>query len=225
MKQEVEAKCAVEDIRAVEARVQTMGTLVVPWEFEANVLWDFPHAPLGKAGRLLRLRHSGAGAVLTYKEPVPGARAGIKTMAETETSVADPAAMSCMLDRLGLTPVWRYEKFRSVWRVPTASGPAGVCLDIVPCGQFVEVEAEAAAIAEVFSALHLTWGAEASRTYRDLFVDALAAQGLPSDTPMIFSLEAKEAWARALGVDLPPGDPFCLRDCGKNGCVTEEDDG
>ncbi len=213
MKQEVEAKCAVEDIRAVEARVQTMGTLVVPWEFEANVLWDFPHAPLGKAGRLLRLRHSAAGAFLTYKEPVPGARAGIKTMAETETSVADPTAMSCILDRLGLAPVWRYEKFRSVWQVPTASGLAGVCLDVVPCGQFVEVEAEAAVIAEVFSALHLTWGPEASRTYRDLFVDDLAARGLPPGAAMVFSGADKEAWARVLGVTLPLEDPFCLHDC------------
>lgn len=206
MKEEVEAKCAVQDIRRVEARVQTLGELVSPWGFEANVLWDFPDKRLAKTGRLLRLRYSAAGALVTFKEPLPKAAAGIKAMAEAETAVRSPAAMSSILARLGLAPVWRYEKFRSVWQVPTSSGLAGVCLDIVPCGQFVEVEADAAAIAAVFSALHLTRGPEASRSYRDLFADTLAVRGLPADTPMVFSCAEKEAWARMLGVDVPPED-------------------
>lgn len=206
MKEEVEAKCAVQDIRRVEACVQTLGELVSPWGFEANVLWDFPDKRLAKTGRLLRLRHNAAGALVTFKEPLPKAAAETKAMAETETTVGNPAAISSIWAQLGLKPVWRYEKFRSVWQVPTPSGLAGVCLDIVPCGQFVEVEGDATAIAAVFSALHLTWGPEASRTYRDLFADTLAVRGSPADTPMIFSRAEKQAWARMLGVETPPED-------------------
>lgn len=65
-------------------------------------------------------------------------------------------------------------------------------------------------------ALHLTWGPEASRTYRDLFVDDLAARGLPPGAAMVFSGADKEAWARVLGVTLPLEDPFCLHDCAMN---------
>lgn len=213
MKRETEAKCAVPDVLAVAVRLAGVGRQAVPWGFETNELWDFPDARLRAAGSLLRLRQAGGVALLTFKAPAAG-QPGLKTMAEAETAVADPAALRAILQGVGLASGWRYEKFRSVWQVETPAGQAGVCLDIVPCGQFVEVEGAPAAIAAVFELLHLRPGPEASRTYRDLFQHWQAEQGLPPEAPMSFAPDEAAAWAARLGIQGSPAQTlnFSLKD-------------
>jgi adenylate cyclase class 2 len=88
--------------------------------------------------------------VLTYKGPgasQPGrhrtarvqAASRYKIRQEQEILVQDPDALRRLLTALGLRPVFRYEKFRTTYRVP---GIAGVLveLDETPIGVFLELE-------------------------------------------------------------------------------------
>jgi adenylate cyclase class 2 len=201
MKTEIEAKFPVPDVAAVQARLAARGgRLAVPWELETNILWDFQGRSLGRKHQLLRLRQAGGVALLTFKEPTQGEDVRLKTMAEVQTSVGDAATMACIFQKLGLVPVWRYEKFRSVWHLALPQGQAAVCLDIVPCGQFVEIEAPPEAVHGAAVALGLVWGNDTAATYRDLHQRWLRDQGLPDDTPMVFLPEQVRFWAEQLGI-------------------------
>ncbi len=216
VKREMEAKCAVEDLRAVEGQLAHLGRQLQPWVFETNELWDFPDGRLKAAGCLLRLREVGETTLVTFKAPAPE-RAGVKSMDEAETVVASAPALRAILHGLGLRPGWRYEKFRSLWQVETPAGMAGICLDIVPCGQFIEVEGAPAAIAAAFAALGLTPGPEATQTYRDLFQAWLAAHNRPLEAPMVFTPQEAAAWRAHLNI-LPQHVPPTTRMTTDDGC-------
>jgi len=111
------------------------GRLIQPREFEDNIVYDRDGNPLKAAGRLLRLRRSGQTALLTYKAPVAGNHRH-KVRQEEETIVEDPAAVEAMLEGLGFRPIYRYQKYRTLFEV----GDLHVCLDETPLGCYVELE-------------------------------------------------------------------------------------
>jgi adenylate cyclase class 2 len=105
--------------------------------FESNVLYDTPNGELRSSGCLLRLRAWGGQFTVTYKAPALG-RGPHKERQEMETSVANPAVLGVIFERLGLRPYYRYEKFRAEYRMPGLRGTAA--LDETPLGVFVELE-------------------------------------------------------------------------------------
>jgi adenylate cyclase, class 2 len=104
--------------------------------FEANALFDTPKLSLRKAGALLRVRDAGGVATLTYKGPATIFKH--KSREELELRIADPHIMSAIIGRLGLTPAFRYEKYRTEYR---QSGRPGVAMvDETPIGAYLELE-------------------------------------------------------------------------------------
>lgn len=73
---------------------------------------------------------------LTFKgRPLPGPH---KNREELETGLSDPARFAEILARLGFHPVFRYEKYRTEFRMKR--GPGMAMLDETPIGVYVELE-------------------------------------------------------------------------------------
>ena len=108
---------------------------------EDNVLFDDAAASLSRRGCALRIRRTDQGGLLTYKGPRAD-REGVKTRPEWETSVADADALTAIVGALGYRPVFRYQKYREVFRWNGVE----VVVDETPIGTFLEIEGEIAAI-------------------------------------------------------------------------------
>jgi adenylate cyclase class 2 len=123
--------------------------------FEQNTLYDTRASDFRRRGRLLRVRMetspSGkARALMTSKAPAPSNRLGAarsryKERLEREVPVADSIRADRLLRSLGLRPGFRYEKYRTSFRLP------GLHLDLdeTPVGLFLELEGRPTAIDRV----------------------------------------------------------------------------
>jgi adenylate cyclase class 2 len=137
MPQETEIKLAVPDARAARRMLKAADFHVSRRRlFEGNTIFDTPRLNLRRSHTLLRLRETGGDAILTYKgAPVPSRH---KSREEIETVVEDPRAVRVVLERLGYRVVWRYEKFRTEYRLGRGAGMA--TLDETPIGVYLELE-------------------------------------------------------------------------------------
>jgi adenylate cyclase class 2 len=136
---ETEIKLRIGSAGEARKRIEAAGFEIFrPRVFEANLLLDTPSASLQTAGETLRVRERGGETILTYKGPVELDRH--KSREEIETSAGEAPALLAILARLGFTPTYRYEKFRTEYVRP---GEAGiVTVDETPIGCFLEIEGE-----------------------------------------------------------------------------------
>lgn len=162
---ETEVKIKVTDGVSVYSRITGFAEGIVPLVlFEDDTLYDFPDIRLFKAGSIFRLRRSSAAVrdeagkytakpdpekyKLTWKGPSDTSR-GYKEVEELEFDVSEPAAMSGMLRSFGLTPLFRYQKYRSVFELRGVK----IIYDETPMGLFLEIEGEADKIDETAGGL------------------------------------------------------------------------
>ncbi|OGD30405.1 MAG: hypothetical protein A2Y56_13955 [Candidatus Aminicenantes bacterium RBG_13_63_10] len=104
---------------------------------ETNVLYDFRDKPLTSRRQALRLRTVGRKCFLTFKgAPQKSRRFKIREEFEVEVRGEKPARK--ILQALGFVPVFRYEKFRTVFRRDRVK----ICLDETRLGVFLELEGE-----------------------------------------------------------------------------------
>jgi adenylate cyclase, class 2 len=160
---------------ATHALIQAGASPLRERVFEDNVAFDRPGRPLTQAGQLLRLRRSGDVSILTFKSKVEGEHRH-KVMLEHETVVADHAAMLRILAGLGYVPVYRYQKYRSSFRL----GGVEAVVDETPIGTFVELEGEAEAVDLAAASLGASPGDYIRATYRELHERHAAASGTPA---------------------------------------------
>ena len=134
---EIEIKLRVPGAAAARRLLKAAGFGVVKRRvFEANVLFDDASRELLATRRLLRVRRAGGRAILTYKgTPEPGRH---KSREELETPLIRPEEFEAILARLGYTPIFRYEKFRTEFRRGKQAGL--IALDETPVGVFLELE-------------------------------------------------------------------------------------
>ena len=140
---EIEIKLEIQSLRAVKRRLPGLGFRVSePRHFESNTLFDFPDLRLWKTRCLLRLRRDGNGWLLTFKG-APARSQRYKVRREIETRLEDGRLAEEILVRLGLSPAFRYEKFRTVYvpgRRPSATGGGLLVCDETPIGNYLELE-------------------------------------------------------------------------------------
>jgi adenylate cyclase class 2 len=136
--QEIEIKLAVADAASARQLLRRVGFRISrPRVFEANTVFDTADLTLRNHGRLLRLRLAGRDATLTYKgTPLPGPH---KRREEIECRVQEAEVMAVLLSRIGFTPMFRYEKYRTEFREPGTSG-CEVVVDETPIGVYLELE-------------------------------------------------------------------------------------
>ena len=135
-------------VPAREALARVGARPVRPRHFEDNVLLDDPSRSLSSSGRLLRLRRTGDGSVLTFKGPRRIVE-GIKSREEIEAAVADADALLAIFAGLGLGPVFRYQKYRETY----AWEDVEIVVDETPIGTFFEIEGPLAGIHRAAAAL------------------------------------------------------------------------
>jgi adenylate cyclase class 2 len=134
---ETEIKLAVPDAKTARRLLRAAGfEISKPRVFETNMAFDTPELGLRRAATLLRVRQAGVVATLTYKGPPDIGRH--KSREELELEISDARAMAAIIERLGLGPVFRYDKYRTEYRQPRRSGIA--TLDETPVGVFLELE-------------------------------------------------------------------------------------
>jgi adenylate cyclase class 2 len=132
--------------------------------FEDNWVYELPDGKLRK-GQYLRVRYSGDGngsgrrheGVLTYKgkskrESAESKRKnkGRKVREEIETSVGKPSKLVKIFKRLGLRRSFRYQKYRTIYRVRLDDERELLAMfDETPIGNFLELEGDGATIESV----------------------------------------------------------------------------
>jgi adenylate cyclase class 2 len=206
MARETEVKLEITDVpafhRALErigARPAGPGTSKV---HEENVIFDTAKRGLAKHGQLLRIRTETPQAesnskkdapkqrvVLTFKQPVAqpsGAELEsasdwpYKVREEIEVEVADAWNLSRIFVGLGMSGWFRYEKYRTTFRLPDSNVWAKgllIELDETPIGTFVELEGPAPAIDRAAQELEFSQRDYILKNYLGLYVQDCRRKG------------------------------------------------
>jgi adenylate cyclase class 2 len=181
---ETEVKIALPSAAAGERLLRAAGFRVVCRRvFEANTIYDTAERSLKGSGRMLRLRTAGKTATVTYKGVATIGRH--KSREELETTVHDARAIGMIFERLGFTPMFRYEKYRTEYRRP--SGRGGVAMiDRTPIGEFMELEGTPEWIDRTAKELGFSHEDYDTRSYGRVYLDWCEQEGVePSN--MVFT--------------------------------------
>ncbi len=175
MARETEIKLKISDMPAFQRALKRIGARPAsPGHskvHEQNVIFDTPQGGLAKHGQLLRIRtetpQTGSKpkkggrkqrVVLTFKQPLArpaDARmqnedyGPYKVREEIEVEVLEAGNLTRIFEGLGMSGWFRYEKYRTTFRLPGSKAWAKgllIELDQTPIGTFVELEGPAAAI-------------------------------------------------------------------------------
>lgn len=191
---ETEVKLRVTDLAALIHRLKRLGATQYGRVLEQNTLYDTPDSDFRGRRRLLRLRietpapskliPGGARrAILTSKAPVrESRRSRYKEKLEREVAVESPERWPAALRAIGLRPTFRYEKYRTTFRLP------GLHLDLdeTPVGIFLELEGTPRAIDCAARALGCAPREYINGTYWDLYAAACRRRGV-APTNMILT--------------------------------------
>ena len=183
MAQEIEVKFPLRDRAALIRKLQDIGaTRLYPETFEDNIVLD-RRGELKTKGALLRVRKFGKYSLVTYKGPM-SIDGGVKSREEVQTGVESFELAIELLDALGFKPVFRYQKFREVWRIQDVE----VVLDRTPIGEYFEIEGPMDLIRTVSSELGMNMDQAIRQSYADLYRQARRTR---SDLPenMVFAPE------------------------------------
>ncbi|MFW5734730.1 MAG: class IV adenylate cyclase [Oceanidesulfovibrio sp.] len=178
---EMEIKFLDADFDRVRETLQGLGAERKGRWFERNLVFDDAKRTLRQKGVLLRLRQDRA-AVLTLKQPPERKTEGVKTYVESETRVEDFESTRDVLEGLGYTVAFRYEKIREEW----TRGGVNICLDELPFGRFVELEGNREAILALAEELSLPLDTSSTATYHELNRVRRQENKLPPDESFVF---------------------------------------
>jgi adenylate cyclase class 2 len=164
MAQEIEVKFPLRDRAALVARLRAAGgERLYPETFEDNIVLD-RRGELRTKGCLLRVRKFGKYVLATYKGPL-AYEAGVKTREEVQTGMESFERAIQLFDSLGFKPVFRYQKFREVWRVHEVE----VVLDRTPIGEYFEIEGNMETIRATVTELELNMDDAIRSSYAELY--------------------------------------------------------
>jgi adenylate cyclase class 2 len=185
--QEREVKLAAGSAREARARLRRAGFAPITGRlFEANTLFDTPGLELRGNSKLLRIREVGGKVVVTFKGPSePGVH---KVREEIEYTASRAREAALVLDRLGLRPVFRYEKYRTEFQRPRERGIA--TLDETPIGIYMELEGPAGWIDRTARELGFTEQQYITKSYGTLYEEYCEQLG-QKPTNMVFPSRAK----------------------------------
>jgi adenylate cyclase class 2 len=173
---EIELKFPVNDPRSLQNLLPTLGFhLVTARTFEQNTLYDTPDRELRLRREILRIRQYGHLCTVTHKrlsnqEPVDTTRYKIRI--ETETIVAEGAALAEIFHQIGYDPVFVYEKYRTEWSFALEDGAtAHLVIDETPIGNYAELEGPTDWIDRTLALLDVGHAVCLTDSYGKLFLD------------------------------------------------------
>ena len=137
---EQEIKLPVPDLEQAGQKLARLGAIEnKARHFEDNYLLDTSEQTLQKNKTALRVRMVANKAILTFKGQ-PDTSAGIKSREEIECELSQPDHLLRIFSRIGFAPVFRYQKYRTVYEIRGVS--LQFCLDETPIGNYLELEGE-----------------------------------------------------------------------------------
>jgi len=215
MPQEIEIKLRIDNSRSFLRSLKKLGAKPSsPRVHEHNLIFDTPDGGLAKHGQLLRIRTESPTPVgkkrpskaptrtlLTFKSPPdqlaigpatpPPADRRYKIREETELVLADGSPLQKIFEGLGLKGWFRYEKFRTPYRLPARlSWAKNLILDYdeTPIGTFLELEGPGPAIDQAAKALGFSPRDYVTKNYLVLYLDDCKRQGV-QPTHMLFDTD------------------------------------
>src|SRR5438046_5541683 len=167
MPQEIEVKFPLRDRGDIVRKLQEIGAhRLYPETFEDNIVLD-RRGELRTKGSLLRVRKFGKYALATFKGPM-SIGGGVKSREEVQTGVESFELAIQLFDSLGFKPVFRYQKYREVWRVRDVE----VVLDRTPIGEFFEIEGALEMLKSITMELGMNFDQAIRMFYSDLYRQA-----------------------------------------------------
>lgn len=173
-----------------------------PRVHEHNLIFDTPDGGLAKHGQLLRIRtetpapagkkrpsKSSPRVILTFKSPpeqlaigpaAPSPDRRHKVREEIELVLTDASSLQKIFEGLGLRGWFRYEKFRTPYRLPARLSWARdllLDLDETPIGTFLELEGPGPAIDRAALELGFSPRDYVLKNYLVLYLDACRQRG------------------------------------------------
>ena len=199
---EIEVKFPIPDPVAFQSRLTALGFhLDTPRTFEHNTLYDTPTRELRERKEILRIRQYGSLCTVTHKRKLNANEAAdttrYKIRIETETAVAEGAALGAIFEQLGYTPAFIYEKYRSEWSHPIGSDLTGhLVIDETPIGTWAELEGPTDWIDTKLAELNIDPATCLTDSYGTLFLNWKQRTGSPAEnltfaaiaTPALVSL-------------------------------------
>ncbi|HEV2222838.1 MAG TPA: class IV adenylate cyclase, partial [Candidatus Acidoferrales bacterium] len=189
-KREVEIKLRVRDLAWLLGRLRELGATCAGSVHEENTLYDTTTRDFERMQAILRIRREraarppgkarrrgkrtkGAGGLITYKGMVSGKRGAsggkYKVREEIEYRVKNAARIERLFARLGLRRGFRYEKYRTKYRLESFP-ELDLDLDETPIGTFLELEGSRRAIDGVARALGYTEKDYIAVSYLELYL-------------------------------------------------------
>lgn len=201
---ECERKYIGVDFVAVRAFLQANNARSEGAHMESNSLWDTAERSLRPKGMLLRLRTQqwfkgnspecvAEKHILTLKAAA-NEQQGCKIREESEVLVDDVHTMEAILSGLGYSTTAHYEKLREVWHLHNTE----LALDILPFGNFMEVEGTVDDIEHVARLVHIDSAPQSTASYHRLHQEWRTQQGLPTALDIVFEPAKKAALLRYL---------------------------
>lgn len=196
---EIEIKLRITDIPELLRKIKKLHVIPQPRLREQNILYDTPQSHLRRRKMLLRLRietsanhHAPANpakerVILTSKAPPQPQRnnrpSRYKIRAEREQVASISSRQYAKaLTSLGFRPAFRYDKFRTTFRLQDLH----LDLDETPAGVYLELEGTPKAIDRAAKALGFAKEQYLRATYWDLYVAACRRRGTKPKN-MLFS--------------------------------------
>ncbi len=164
---------------ARRAILEVGGTPLRGRRLQEDCLLDTADELLHRLRSVLRVRMESGRSLLTFKGPVQPSV--MKLREELETVVGDGTLVLRILEELGFTVWFRYQKYREEF----AKDDVIVAVDETPVGTFVEIEGGERGIAATAEALGRQPSDYVLDSYRGLFVRYCRERGLPP-THMLF---------------------------------------
>jgi adenylate cyclase class 2 len=214
MAKETEIKLKINDLPAFHRALRRMGARLAspgaPRVHEENMIFDTPQGGLAKHGQLLRIRtetpetrgksknsRPKQRVILTFKQPMTKqTAAGVDTASEgsykvreeIEVEVGEAENLAKIFAGLGLGGWFRYEKYRTTFRLPASKAWAKgllIELDETPIGTFAELEGPAAAIDRAAGELGFSKRDYVLKNYLRLYMEECRRMG-QQPTHMLF---------------------------------------
>ena len=148
------------------------GTPLRGRRLQEDCLLDTDDEQLRRRLAALRIRMESGKSFVTFKGPVQPSIARVRE--ELETIVNDGSMLVQILEALGFTVWFRYEKYREEFAVDDVI----VAIDETPVGTFVEIEGGDRGIAETAEALGRGPSDYLLDSYRRLYIEDCEARGV-----------------------------------------------
>jgi len=161
---ETEVKFHITNIKFLRGIILDLGADSKGRIFEANLRYENKNNDLIKRKSLLRLRKD-TKTTLTFKSRLESEDNEFKSLRELEVEVSDFNKMKLILEALGFHQEQIYEKYRETLILNGTT----LCIDAMPFGNFLEIEGEKQAIADLAKKIGLDWSKRSILNYLELF--------------------------------------------------------